>query len=160
MYDELYIKKNSSQYYLNLKNGGNLTIYVSLFKNNTGNHGTIVANGPVILNGNFHFYVLNLAPGNWEIPFINYNGYLGNSSISIYSAPSCYNISHSFQKFYTHNATIYLNVTGGSTFTKGSRNWVAWAFVGCFALAFIFVVFTITTCIVSSWRKLIWYPPY
>lgn len=174
-YDTLWVPAFTSGPSILLGASGNLTMHVRMVVDQVTGNGSVVQ-GDVVTTGLLdgasgsimHLTFDHLEQGIWSIQFARY-GSAGNSSITVemssnateytcrtYTAPLPGNAFGDNSAFFNFTVTDTNPKCG---FNKGSRDWALDTYIAIASLGGAIIIFTIFTCAITPWRKVIWYPP-
>jgi hypothetical protein len=166
-YDGLFVPTSSSGVApIKIIEQGNLTMHVRLHPGGTVDQAHIETPGELSANGTIHLIFDRLEGGIWTIQFAVYQSLLGSVKLGAssnateftcrtFTAPAT-PVFGSFDARYNFTVT---NTASKCGFNKGSRDWALWTFIAIASFGGLLIVFTIFTCVINPWRKLIWYPP-
>jgi hypothetical protein len=151
---------------ISIPNTGNLTFHVRQYADLTVENGFVETPGTVSATGHVHLIFDRLEQGTWSIQYMIFGELLGSPQLAYSSNATeftCRNQTAPPEPFFGQfEARFNTTVTNTATkcgFNKGSRNWALYAFIAIASFGGVVIIFTIFTCVINPWRKLIWYPP-
>ena len=122
--------------------------------------------GELNANGTIHLIFDRLEQGIWSIQFAVYGSLAGSPHLGVSSNAtefSCRSFTSPALPVFLQNEARFNNSATNTAskcgFNKGSRNWALYVFIAIASLGGAVIIFTILTCVINPWRKLIWYPP-
>lgn len=167
-YDVLYVQDTAAGDVpaIRIFDSGNLTLHIRQYPDGTVDLGRIETPGALSANGTIHLKFDRLEQAEWTLQFAVYGALYGSPRLEVSSNATeftCRSQTPPVEPIFLPNEARFNNtVTNTATkcgFNKGSRNWALYTYIAIASFAGAVIIFTIFTCAITPWRKVIWYPP-